>query len=112
MRAHYPVAREGYPCGRFAPVTQRARRTRGPFRRRRPPVSSSMWRFAVLALGALLLIAPSSSRAADDPFVMAATSYTSGYAPAYIGNGYVGTRVPAAGMGFVAGDTVPTSTII
>jgi trehalose/maltose hydrolase-like predicted phosphorylase len=43
---------------------------------------------------------------------MSASSYSSEYAPAYVGNGYVGTRVPADGMGFVAGATVPTSTII
>jgi trehalose/maltose hydrolase-like predicted phosphorylase len=43
---------------------------------------------------------------------MTATSYASGFAPAYVGNGYVGTRVPAQGMGFVDGATVPTTTIV
>ena len=47
-----------------------------------------------------------------DPFTMTATSYQSGYSPAYIGNGYVGTRVPAQGMGYVADATVPTTTVV
>jgi len=49
---------------------------------------------------------------ASDPFVMTATSSTSGYSPAYVGNGYVGTRIPAQGMGYVAVSTVPTTTIV
>ena len=75
-------------------------------------MSYSKWRSAVLALSALLLAAPPARAASDDPFVMSASSYGAGYAPAYVGNGYVGTRVPADGTGFVAGSTVPTSTII
>jgi trehalose/maltose hydrolase-like predicted phosphorylase len=76
-----------------------------------------MWvpllRSAFLALAMLAVATPASSRAAPaDPFVMSAQSYGAGYAPAYVGNGYVGTRVPADGMGFVAGAAVPTSTMI
>jgi hypothetical protein len=60
------------------------------------------------AAGARAMPAPPLS----DPFVMTATSFTSGYSPSYIGNGYVGTRIPAQGMGYVAGATVPTTTIV
>jgi trehalose/maltose hydrolase-like predicted phosphorylase len=57
--------------------------------------------------------APATSAApASDPFVMTATSYTSGYSPAYVGNGDVGTRIPAQGMSHVAASTVPTTTIV
>jgi trehalose/maltose hydrolase-like predicted phosphorylase len=76
---------------------------------------SRLVRAAAVALTVLLLLlaAPSlASAAAPDPFVMTATSYSSGYSPAYVGNGYVGTRIPAQGMGYVAGATVPTSTIV
>ena len=65
-------------------------------------------RFAIV-LSALVTATPAA--AADDPFTMTATSYASGYSPAYVGNGYVGTRVPAQGMGFVDGAAVPTTTI-
>src|SRR5690349_7123055 len=58
---------------------------------------------AAAGVVALALIAPATAAAADDPFVMTATSYAPPYAPAYVGNGYVGTRVPAQGMGYVAG---------
>jgi len=71
-----------------------------------------MRRLAAAGVVALALVAPATAAAADDPFVMTATSYAPPYAPAYVGNGYVGTRVPAQGMGYVAGATVPTSTIV
>src|SRR5215212_6830020 len=69
---------------------------------------------AAIALSVLSLVgvALPAAAAAADPFTMTATSYTSGFSPAYVGNGYVGTRVPAQGMGYVAGATVPTTTIV
>ena len=69
---------------------------------------------AAIALSVLSLVAVAlpAAAAAADPFTMTATSYTSGFSPAYVGNGYVGTRVPAQGMGYVAGATVPTTTIV
>ena len=73
----------------------------------------SLVRFVVFAVSALALtFAASSGAAVADPFVMTATSYGADYSPAYVGNGYVGTRIPAQGMGHVAGAVVPTSTIV
>jgi trehalose/maltose hydrolase-like predicted phosphorylase len=71
-------------------------------------------RIAVNAVGVVLSLATGSDAAlaGDDPFVMSASSYETGYSPSYVGNGYVGTRIPAQGMGFVAGATVLTSTIV
>jgi trehalose/maltose hydrolase-like predicted phosphorylase len=74
----------------------------------------SAW-LAAIALSVLSLaaVALPEAAAAGDPFTMTATSYTpSEFSPAYVGNGYVGTRVPAQGMGYVAGATVPTTTIV
>jgi trehalose/maltose hydrolase-like predicted phosphorylase len=74
--------------------------------------------FALPAVTALLVPAAlgvstrGAGPPASDPFVMTATSFTSGYSPSYVGNGYVGTRIPAQGMGYVAGATVPTTTIV
>ncbi len=67
---------------------------------------------ALLVPASLGVSARGPSPTTSDPFVMTATSYTSGYSPSYVGNGYVGTRIPAQGMGYVAGATVPTTTIV
>jgi trehalose/maltose hydrolase-like predicted phosphorylase len=67
---------------------------------------------ALLMPGALGVSTGEAPPTMGDPFVMSATSYTSGYSPSYIGSGYVGTRIPAQGMGYVAGATVPTTTIV
>jgi trehalose/maltose hydrolase-like predicted phosphorylase len=66
---------------------------------------------AAVVLASVAAAGPPAASAAD-PFVMTAASYTSGYSPAYVGNGYVGTRVPAQGMGYVADATVPTTTVV
>ncbi|HEX3319031.1 MAG TPA: hypothetical protein VHR88_13500 [Solirubrobacteraceae bacterium] len=71
----------------------------------------SLVRSSIVAAIALAL-APAAAAAAGDPFTMTATSYTTGYSPSYVGNGYVGTRIPAQGMGFVPNATVPTTTIV
>jgi trehalose/maltose hydrolase-like predicted phosphorylase len=68
-------------------------------------------RLSIVAAIALVLAAP-AAQAAQDPFTMTATSYSSGYSPSYVGNGYVGTRIPAQGMGFIPNATVPTTTIV
>ena len=67
---------------------------------------------AALVLSMSAAVEAPSAPSSPDPFTMTATSYQSGYSPAYIGNGYVGTRVPAQGMGYVADATVPTTTVI
>ena len=73
----------------------------------------SLVRLSIVAAIALAVAAPATqAQAAQDPFTMTATSYTTGYSPSYVGNGYVGTRVPAQGMGFVPNATVPTTTIV
>src|SRR5690349_16006166 len=76
-------------------------------------------RLAGVVVTAVLVVPPvavagssAASSAADDPFAMTATSYGPGYSPSYVGNGYVGTRIPAQGMGYIAGATVPTTTVI
>ena len=73
----------------------------------------SLVRLSIVVAIALAVAAPATqAQAAQDPFTMTATSYTTGYSPSYVGNGYVGTRIPAQGMGFVANATVPTTTIV
>jgi trehalose/maltose hydrolase-like predicted phosphorylase len=73
----------------------------------------SLVRLSIVAAIALAVAAPTTqAQAAQDPFTMTATSYTTGYSPSYVGNGYVGTRIPAQGMGFVPNATVPTTTIV
>ena len=73
----------------------------------------SLVRLSIVAAIALAVAAPATqAQAAQDPFTMTATSYTTGYSPSYVGNGYVGTRIPAQGMGFVPNATVPTTTIV
>src|SRR6478752_467973 len=73
----------------------------------------SLVRLSIVVAIALAVAAPATqAQAAQDPFTMTATSYTTGYSPSYVGNGYVGTRVPAQGMGFVPNATVPTTTIV
>ena len=73
----------------------------------------SLVRLSIVAAIALAVAAPATQvQAAQDPFTMTATSYTTGYSPSYVGNGYVGTRIPAQGMGFVPNATVPTTTIV
>ena len=67
---------------------------------------------ALVAVAAVVLALAPVAQAAQDPFTMTATSYATGYSPSYVGNGYVGTRVPAQGMGFVPNATVPTTTIV
>ena len=42
-----------------------------------------------------------------DPWRLTTTTFTRDYAPAYIGNGFLGTRVPAEGEGY---DTAPVPT--
>ena len=56
----------------------------------------SLVRLSIVVAIALAVAAP-ATQAAQDPFTMTATSYTTGYSPSYVGNGYVGTRIPAAG---------------
>jgi trehalose/maltose hydrolase-like predicted phosphorylase len=73
----------------------------------------SLARLSIAVAIALAVAAPGTqAQAAQDPFTMTATSYTTGYSPSYVGNGYVGTRIPAQGMGFVPNATVPTTTIV
>ena len=73
----------------------------------------SLVRLSIVVAIALAVAAPATqAQAAQDPFTMTATSYTTGYSPSYVGNGYVGTRIPAQGMGFVPNATVPTTTIV
>ena len=73
----------------------------------------SLVRLSIVVAIAFAVAAPATqAQAAQDPFTMTATSYTTGYSPSYVGNGYVGTRIPAQGMGFVPTATVPTTTIV
>ena len=73
----------------------------------------SLVRLSIVVAIALAVATPATqAQAAQDPFTMTATSYTTGYSPSYVGNGYVGTRIPAQGMGFLPNATVPTTTIV
>jgi trehalose/maltose hydrolase-like predicted phosphorylase len=73
-------------------------------------------RFAVLALGALLpvLAAATTAEAATPPGFTLSTTQPggSGFAPAFVGNGYLAGRQPAAGQGFgnvqIPGRVLPT----
>jgi trehalose/maltose hydrolase-like predicted phosphorylase len=67
---------------------------------------------ALLAVASLLTIPapPAKGALADDPWVLSTTDpAAAAAAPAYVGNGYVGTRVPADGAGYAAAP-VPTQT--
>ncbi|MBV8430408.1 MAG: hypothetical protein JO244_04555, partial [Solirubrobacterales bacterium] len=70
-----------------------------------------MRRFGLLLATGLGLVVSSlvpetATAAPTGSYVLTATSYGSGYAPTFTGNGHLGVRVPAAGQGY-AGGKVP-----
>lgn len=54
------------------------------------------------AVAVLALAAPAAAHASGSQWVLSTNAIGSDYSPAYLGNGYMGTRVPADGEGFQA----------